>query len=210
MRTSSLPDQELQPFVVALQHALTEMTREASRLEAKLGAAGSIDAVGTVHAIVDSVTRLAGQLTQLVAPPAPPITPAPAAAVRTPHARARAGYVLLVEEEPTGVELLAAGLRQDGLEIEIATQPEQALSQAATRRPLAVVVDLDLQGSRGPDLVWRLRSQIGEVPIVLLTTQAIDHPAVATAIELFDSSYLAKPFDPNELLATIQRSLART
>ena len=78
--------------------------------------------------------------------------------------------LLVVEDDPNIVELLAASLRYAGFEVMTARQGQQALTAAGELRPDLVVLDVMLPGIDGFELCRRIRASSG-LPIILLTAR---------------------------------------
>jgi DNA-binding response OmpR family regulator len=71
-----------------------------------------------------------------------------------------------------------------------------------------VVVDLMMPGMDGFELARRIK-QLADIPIIVLS--AVDESeAKVSALELYAEDYVTKPFDPDELVARIQRVLRRS
>ena len=116
-----------------------------------------------------------------------------------------APLVMIVEDDPQVRRLLRATLTGHGyrvLETETATQ---ALTQAATRNPDLVLLDLGLPDSDGLEVTRRLREWT-TVPIIVLSARERQEEKVA-ALDLGADDYLTKPFGVPELLARIRVAL---
>ena len=115
--------------------------------------------------------------------------------------------VLLVEDEPNAALVLARGLREQAYAVDVATEGEAALFQAATTDYDAIVLDVMLPLKDGFAVCRAIRASGSGVPILMLTAR----DAVEARIEGLDcgaDDYLVKPFDFGELLARL-RALAR-
>lgn len=115
--------------------------------------------------------------------------------------------VLIVEDEPKLSELIARGLREDGLAVDAVDNGEDALWMAGSTAYDVVVLDVTLPGIDGFETCRRLRDDGVWTPILMLTAR----DSVEDRIEGLDTGaddYLVKPFDFGELRARI-RSLAR-
>jgi len=115
--------------------------------------------------------------------------------------------VLLVEDEPNAALVLAKGLREQAYAVDVATEGEAALFQAATTDYDAIVLDVMLPLKDGFAVCRAIRASGSGVPILMLTAR----DAVEARIEGLDcgaDDYLVKPFDFGELLARL-RALAR-
>ncbi|MQA26496.1 MAG: response regulator [Micromonosporaceae bacterium] len=123
------------------------------------------------------------------------------------HSAGPAPRVLVVEDEPTIAESVAARLRAQGFDTEIAGDGHQALAAAAERRPDVVVLDLMLPGVDGLEVCRRLQAR-RPVPVLMLTARD-DETDVLVGLGVGADDYLTKPFSMRELVARVQALLRR-
>ncbi|MEE2893559.1 MAG: sigma-54 dependent transcriptional regulator [Pseudomonadota bacterium] len=108
-------------------------------------------------------------------------------------------HVLIAEAKPIGASPLGTLLTENGYEITAVDSLDAA--RALDLRSFAmVVIDLRLPGGLGTDLI----ADAGEVPVVVLAEHASLRAAVE-AMKLGAADFLARPFDPEELLLTLGR-----
>ena len=115
--------------------------------------------------------------------------------------------LLLVEDEPLTVQMLAKGLREQAYAVDVAQSSRAARELANDNTYDLIVLDLGLPDGDGLTLCRELRSAGTPTPILILTAR----DTVAARIAGLDSGaddYLLKPFDLGELLARL-RALAR-
>jgi two-component system OmpR family response regulator len=117
--------------------------------------------------------------------------------------------LLVVDDEPTIVELLSASLRFAGFEVATATNGRDALEVARTFRPDLLVLDVMMPGVDGFDVVKRLRGEGARVPVVFLTARDATEDRI-TGLTLGGDDYVAKPFSLDEVIARIRAVLRRT
>jgi two-component system KDP operon response regulator KdpE len=115
--------------------------------------------------------------------------------------------VLVVDDEPQIVRALTTNLRARGYDVTPAYTGEDALDQAAQRRPDIVVLDLGLPGIDGIDVVRGLRGWT-TVPIVVLSVRDAERDKVA-ALDAGADDFVTKPFGMGELLARLRAALRR-
>jgi two-component system, OmpR family, response regulator ResD len=117
--------------------------------------------------------------------------------------------VLIVDDEPTIVEVVARYLERAGYVTRTASSGEQALAAAALERPDLVVLDLMMPGTDGLRVMRRLRDQASEpVGVILLTARGEEADRV-TGLRLGADDYVVKPFSPVELVARVDAVLRR-
>jgi two-component system alkaline phosphatase synthesis response regulator PhoP len=116
--------------------------------------------------------------------------------------------LLLVEDEPglrvTVSDLLAA----EGYDVETAADGDGGLAQASSGRFDLILLDVMLPQRTGFEVCRELRQQGIDTAILMVTakTQVVDR---VVGLKLGADDYLAKPFDPAELLARVEALLRR-
>jgi len=116
--------------------------------------------------------------------------------------------VLLVDDDPTLLSVLSRRVSRAGYDVRTAASGPEALKQLDGSWPALLVVDLMMPDMDGFELSRRVK-QLADLPIIVLS--AVDDPeAKISALELYAEDYVTKPFDPDELIARIQRVLRRS
>jgi two-component system phosphate regulon response regulator PhoB len=118
--------------------------------------------------------------------------------------------ILVVEDEPSIQELIAASLQHAGHRVLRADSAEDALPLVNDILPDVVLLDWMLPGMSGVQFARRLRSveRTRDLPIIMLTARSEEHDKVA-GLDAGADDYLTKPFSPRELLARIKAVLRR-
>ena len=129
-----------------------------------------------------------------------------AAASATTEAEAR---LLVVDDEPNILELLAASLRFAGFEVATAKSGREAVDRAAEFRPDLLVLDVMMPGMDGFAVVRHLRGQGSQTPVLFLTARDSAEDKV-TGLTLGGDDYVTKPFSLEEVVARIRAVLRRT
>src|SRR6267154_1364153 len=111
--------------------------------------------------------------------------------------------ILLVEGEPGLVLTISDLLVAEGYEVHAASDGEAALAKAAAREFDVVILDVMLPKKTGLDVCRELRQRGIDSAILMLTAknQIVDR---VVGLKLGADDYLAKPFDPAELLARVE------
>jgi two-component system, OmpR family, KDP operon response regulator KdpE len=116
--------------------------------------------------------------------------------------------VLLVDDDLTLLSVLSRRVARAGYEVRTAPSGPAALKALEDGWPAILVVDLMMPGMDGFELCRRVK-QLADLPIIVLS--AVDaSEAKVSALELYAEDYVTKPFDPDELVARIQRVLRRS
>lgn len=115
--------------------------------------------------------------------------------------------ILLVEDDPRLAEMLSEYLGQAGFLITVAPLGTAALERLSGAEFDAIVLDLMLPDMDGLDVCRQVRAS-ADTPVLMLTGRgdAIDR---IVGLELGADDYLAKPFQPRELLARLRAILRR-
>lgn len=115
--------------------------------------------------------------------------------------------ILVVEDDSQILELVARFLQSSGFKVQTARDGEQMLARLAEGGVDLIVLDLMLPGTGGLELCRELR-KTSTVPVVMLTAKGEEMDRI-TGLEVGADDYLAKPFDPRELLARLNAVLRR-
>ena len=116
--------------------------------------------------------------------------------------------ILIADDDTELCELLREYLGQEGYDVRLAHDGEQALTES--RRPGldAMVLDIMMPRMNGIDVLRHLRKE-SELPVIMLTARGDDLDRII-GLELGADDYLAKPANPRELLARIRAILRRS
>jgi two-component system OmpR family response regulator len=117
--------------------------------------------------------------------------------------------LLVVDDEPTILELLAGTLRFAGFDVLTAVSGAEALRAAAAGRPDLILLDVMMPDCDGFDVVRRIRAGGPRVPVIFLTARDSVHERV-TGLTLGGDDYVTKPFSLDEVLARIRAVLRRS
>ena len=146
----------------------------------------------------------------------PPERAAPASAGAVSFAREReqsepmAGgrrRILLVEDELSITEPLAAALEREGFDTQVAGTVAEAFAAAEQQHPDLVLLDVMLPDGSGFDVCRELRRH-STVPIIMLTARGEEADRVI-GLELGADDYVVKPFSAREVVARIRAVLRR-
>jgi sigma-B regulation protein RsbU (phosphoserine phosphatase) len=119
--------------------------------------------------------------------------------------------ILVVDDQLDMRTVLAATLRRAGYEVTTANDGVDALEKLAAEIPDMVLTDLMMPRVDGLELLRRIRErpETAHVPVIMLTTRAELADKMA-GFERGADDYVAKPFEPKEVIARVQALLKRT
>ena len=117
------------------------------------------------------------------------------------------GHILIVDDDAQ-IRLLAGKfLREHGYRVTTARDGREMRQTLASASVDLVILDIMLPGSNGLDLCKELRSR-SSLPVIMLTARGTETDRIV-GLEIGADDYLAKPFNPRELLARINAVLRR-
>ncbi len=116
--------------------------------------------------------------------------------------------VLLVDDEPSIVQLARMYLERENFRVEAVRDGEAALEAVKRLNPHLVVLDVMLPKLDGFEVCRRLRAENNPVAIIMVTARDEDIDKIL-GLELGADDYLTKPFNPHELVARIKAILRR-
>jgi two-component system, OmpR family, alkaline phosphatase synthesis response regulator PhoP len=119
--------------------------------------------------------------------------------------------ILLVDDDPHIVRLLKSYLEQAGMATLAASDGKEAQRLIRNEHPDLIVLDLMLPGLDGWEITrWMHHDeQLSAIPILMLTARVEDSDKIL-GLELGADDYLAKPFNPYEVVARVRAILRRT
>lgn len=117
--------------------------------------------------------------------------------------------LLVVDDEPNILELLATSLRFTGFEVVTAANGREALEKAETENPDLAVLDVMMPDLDGFTVVRKLRSAGRLFPVLFLTAKD-DTEDKVTGLTVGGDDYVTKPFSLDEVVARIRAVLRRT
>jgi DNA-binding response OmpR family regulator len=117
-------------------------------------------------------------------------------------------HVLVVDDDPTVSDVVRRYLEQDGCAVRLAADGADGLAAVAAERPDLVVLDLMMPGIDGLEVCRRLRRQLPDLPVIMLTALGEEADRVL-GLEVGADDYVTKPFSPRELVLRIRSVLRR-
>lgn len=115
--------------------------------------------------------------------------------------------VLLIDDDRKHSELLKAYLKQFGITLECAGDADEGLLKLARSEPDLLLLDVMLPGRDGFEICREVR-KTSNIPIIMLTARGDVYDRIS-GLEIGADDYVAKPFEPRELVARIQTILRR-
>ena len=115
--------------------------------------------------------------------------------------------ILVVDDEPSIINLVTAYLKPEGYEVYTASDGNAGLKSARAFKPDLIILDLMLPGIDGIELLSRLRRE-SDVYVIMLTART-DETDKVIGLSVGADDYVTKPFSPRELVARVKAALRR-
>ena len=111
--------------------------------------------------------------------------------------------ILVVDDDPPILLLMKNLLREFGFDPVTAASGQQAIDEARERRPDLILLDRNMPGMSGDEVLrtMRARPELGSVPVLILSGEPMAPDEIAT---LGATGAVLKPFDVPALIATIR------
>ncbi len=115
--------------------------------------------------------------------------------------------ILIVDDEPFNLDLLAQELKELGYAVERARDGGEALAGVESYRPDLMLLDYMMPGMSGLDVLQELRRRESDVPVVMITAHGSIDVAVQ-AMKLGAHDFIVKPFEPDHIALIVRKALA--
>ncbi len=117
--------------------------------------------------------------------------------------------LLIVDDEPSVVEVVQSRFEREGFAVSDAASGEDALRRLEQESYDLVILDVGLPGIDGFETLRRMRQHQHNQPVLMLTARS-DEVDRVVGLELGADDYVVKPFSPRELVARVRALLRRT
>ncbi len=117
--------------------------------------------------------------------------------------------ILIIDDDTELCELIGEFLDAEGFRVEAVHNGPKGILRAQSGEHGLVILDVMLPGINGLEVLRRLRTSGCEIPVLMLTARGGDAVDRIVGLEVGADDYLAKPFNPRELVARIRAILRR-
>lgn len=113
--------------------------------------------------------------------------------------------ILIVDDNPTNLEVLSETLSREGFQVSVATDGESALEQIQYFRPTLILLDIMMPGIDGYETCKRLKQDPStqDIPVIFMTALSETQNKI-TGFSLGAVDYITKPFQREEVLARVK------
>ena len=117
--------------------------------------------------------------------------------------------ILLVEDEPSVVELMTIYLGKRGFEVTSVIEGTEVLEKVRSVRPDLIILDIMIPKLNGFEVCNRLKAdaELKSIPVLILSA-LVQKNEIEMGIRMGAEMYMTKPFQNSELLAAIEKLLA--
>ena len=117
--------------------------------------------------------------------------------------------MLVVDDDPGFRRLVRTLCERAGLRVEEAADVSGALLAAEEAPPDVVLLDVKLPGASGYEVYRELHDRDSGLPVIFVSGERVDAYDRTVGLLLGADDYIVKPFDPDELIARVRRSIRR-
>ena len=114
-------------------------------------------------------------------------------------------YILVVDDEQSIRELISHTLKADGFDVAIAGEGNTALKMIEERIPDLVILDVNMPGLNGIQVLEKIRER-SDIPVIILSVLS-DVDTISDALAAGADDYIGKPFDNRELIVRVKAQL---
>lgn len=118
--------------------------------------------------------------------------------------------ILVAEDEPQTAQLIEFKLKQQGYQVNVVSNGEQAMKMLAINEPALILLDGMMPVMDGFEVLRRIKEskEYRQIPVIMLTAKSREKDVV-TGLDLGATDYIIKPFSPAELVARIKKVLGK-
>ena len=117
-------------------------------------------------------------------------------------------HVLIVDDERPVLMTLEALLKRHGYQVDTASTAAQGLKVLKSKPPTLVLLDLRLPDADGLEMLDRIKNELPEVQVIILTAHDSLHNAIES-IKRGAFHFISKPYAPEELLSLVEKALEK-
>lgn len=115
--------------------------------------------------------------------------------------------IMIIDHDEMTIEILKFILKREGYKISIAKDGINALERIPTIMPDLVITNIIVPLKSGLEIISHIKQNFNGIRVIALSALGEEENTVEEAFELGVDDFIAKPFNPNELLLRIKRFL---
>ncbi|WP_026705504.1 response regulator transcription factor [Flavobacterium soli] len=113
--------------------------------------------------------------------------------------------ILIVEDDELMIKILQFVLKKEGYQLTIAKDGLNAIERIPIIEPDMVLTDVMLPYKSGLEVVNYIKENFPNMPVIVLSALGEEERTVVEAFKLGADDFVAKPFNPNELILRVKR-----
>lgn len=118
--------------------------------------------------------------------------------------------ILVVEDDQLTLRILNFILKKEGYAVSSSQNGLDAMERLHVIQPDLVITDVMLPLKSGLEVTSYCKTNFPHIPIIVLSALGVEEGTVTKAFKLGADDFVAKPFNPNELLLRVQRLLTKS
>lgn len=115
--------------------------------------------------------------------------------------------ILIVEDDELMIKILQFILKKEGYQITIAKDGLNAIERIPLIEPDLVITDVMLPYKSGLEVLNFIKEKFNRIPVIVVSALGEEERTVVEAFKLGADDFVAKPFNPNELILRVKRLL---
>lgn len=113
--------------------------------------------------------------------------------------------ILIVEDDELMIKILQFVLKKEGYQLTIAKDGLNAIERIPVIEPDMVLTDVMLPYKSGLEVINFIKDKYPAIPVIVLSALGEEERTVVEAFKLGADDFVAKPFNPNELILRVKR-----
>lgn len=118
--------------------------------------------------------------------------------------------ILIIEDDELMVKILKFILNKEGYQLSVIKDGLSAVEQIHSINPDMVITDLLLPYKSGLEVIRFVKENFEKIPIIVLSALGEEEHSVSEVFKLGADDFIAKPFNPNELVLRVKRLLGKS
>ena len=115
--------------------------------------------------------------------------------------------IMIIDNDDMTVEILKFILKKEGFKVSIAKDGINAMERLPVIMPNLVITTITVPLKSGLEIINEIKQNYKDIRVIALSSLGEEENTVEEAFELGVDDFIAKPFNPNELLLRIKRFL---
>jgi len=115
--------------------------------------------------------------------------------------------ILIIEDDELMLKILKFILNKEGYQLSVIKDGLSAVEQIHSINPDMVITDLLLPYKSGLEVIRFVKENFEKIPIIVLSALGEEEHSVSEVFKLGADDFIAKPFNPNELVLRVKRLL---